>query len=57
MPLDRLNAKLDDLSGPALRDALASLELDLDEIDRADEGTFNRILWHAMKGHDVPYPR
>jgi hypothetical protein len=56
VPLDLLNARLDDLEGPARRDALASLELDLDEIDRADENTFNRILWHAMKGHDVPYP-
>ncbi|MBK8979344.1 MAG: bifunctional YncE family protein/alkaline phosphatase family protein [Planctomycetes bacterium] len=56
VPLDQLNASLDDLAGPARRDALASLELDLDEVDRADEDTFNRILWHAMKGHDVPYP-
>jgi hypothetical protein len=56
IPLDTLNASLDQLEGPALRDALASLELNLDEIDQADENEFNRILWHAMKGHDVPYP-
>ncbi len=56
VPLDSLNASLDQLEGPAHRDAVASLALDLDEIDHADEGSFNRILWHAMKGHDVPYP-
>jgi hypothetical protein len=56
IPLDELNASLDKLRGPARRDALASLELNLDEIDMADEESFNRILWHAMKGHDKPYP-
>jgi hypothetical protein len=25
-------------------------------VDEADEDTFNRILWHAMKGHNIPYP-
>jgi hypothetical protein len=54
--LDELNVALEKLEGPALRDALASLELDLDEIDRCDEDVFNRILWHAVKGHDTPYP-
>ena len=56
IPLDELNASLDRLKGKARRDALASLKLNLDEIDMADEDSFNRILWHAMKGHDVPYP-
>jgi hypothetical protein len=56
VPLDQLNAALDTLEGPARRDALASLALDLDDIDRADEAVFNRILWHAVKGHDVPFP-
>ncbi|MCA8948200.1 MAG: bifunctional YncE family protein/alkaline phosphatase family protein [Planctomycetes bacterium] len=56
IPLNRLNAALDRLEGPARRDALASLELDLDEVDEADEETFNRILWHAIKGHDTAYP-
>jgi hypothetical protein len=31
-------------------------ELDFDDVDRADEDTFNRILWHAVKGSGVPYP-
>jgi DNA-binding beta-propeller fold protein YncE len=54
--LDELNLALHHLEGPALRDALASLKLNLDEIDQADEEAFNRILWHAAKGHDTPYP-
>lgn len=29
---------------------------DLDRVDAADEDAFNRVLWHAMKGADVPYP-
>ena len=56
VPINQLNASLDRLEGAAKRDALASLALDLDDIDRADEDTFNRILWHAVKGHDVPFP-
>jgi hypothetical protein len=36
--------------------AKKSMELNLDEIDKADEGLFNRILWHDVKGYDVPYP-
>ena len=56
VPLDQLNVALEKLEGPARRDALASQALNLDEIDMADEAAFNRILWHAMKGHDIPYP-
>ena len=33
------------------------MELDFEDVDRADEDTFNRILWHAVKGYDVPYPK
>ncbi len=40
---------------PSQRRQLANL-LDLDELDRADEQTFNQILWRAQKGHEVPYP-
>ncbi|MFI5239974.1 MAG: hypothetical protein ACHQQP_09195, partial [Gemmatimonadales bacterium] len=36
--------------------AAASARLDLTEEDRADENTFNRILWTAIKGESVPYP-
>ena len=56
IPLDRINPSLKDLSGDALFWARKSLEQDLDDVDRIDEDTFNRILWHAVKGYDRPYP-
>ena len=30
--------------------------MDLSDVDRADENTFNRILWHARRGRDDTYP-
>ncbi|HKC66176.1 MAG TPA: hypothetical protein VKB86_21200, partial [Pyrinomonadaceae bacterium] len=33
-----------------------SLRLDLSRVDAANEELFNRILWRAIKGDDVPYP-
>lgn len=56
IPLDQLNPPLVALSGDKLYWAKKSLEQDLDDVDRIDEDTFNRILWHAVKGYDVPYP-
>jgi hypothetical protein len=56
IPLDELNPPLEALSGAALHWARVSLELDLDQIDEADEDTFNRVLWHSVKGCEVPYP-
>ncbi len=55
IPLDEVNPPLKKLKGAALTWARKSLELDLDEEDRADEDTFNRILWHATRGN-APYP-
>jgi len=56
IPLDLLNPELSSLSGDALYWAKKSMEQDLDDYDRIDEYTFNRIIWHAVKGYDVPYP-
>jgi len=56
IPLDELNPPLESLKGDALRWAKMSMEQDLDDLDRIDEDTFNRIIWHAVKGYDVPYP-
>ncbi len=56
VPLDELNPELMSLSGDALYWAKKSLEQDLDEMDRIDEDIFNRIIWHSVKGYDVPYP-
>jgi YVTN family beta-propeller protein len=36
--------------------ARRSDRLDLSREDRADDDEFNRILWRAVKGNDVPYP-
>ena len=33
-----------------------SIKLPLDEVDEADEDTFNRVLWFAMRGKDETYP-
>ncbi len=56
IPLDRINPSLKDLSGQALYWAKKSLEQDLEDVDRIDDDTFNRILWHAVKGYDRAYP-
>jgi hypothetical protein len=37
-------------------DARESAKLDFEFEDVADEVTFNRILWRAIKGDTVPYP-
>ena len=55
--LDEMNPPLASLSGAQRYWAMKSLELPLDDIDEADEDTFNRILWHSVKGYDTPYPR
>jgi len=56
IPLDEMNSPLGKLQGKALYWAKKSHELDLDEGDAADEDTLNRILWHATRGYETPYP-
>ena len=57
IPLDRLNPELADINNPQqLHWAKMSLAQPLDEIDEADEGTLNRILWFAARGRDDTYP-
>jgi YVTN family beta-propeller protein len=56
VPLEEINPPLETLRGDALYWAQKSLEQDLDDYDRIDEDVFNRIIWHAMKGYDLPYP-
>ena len=56
IPLGELNPELALLSGDALYWAEKSLDQDLDDYDRIDEDTFNRIIWHSVRGYDVPYP-
>ena len=57
IPLDEMNPKIATLRGKQRYYALKSMELPLDDIDQADEDTFNRIIWHSVKGYDVPYPK
>jgi DNA-binding beta-propeller fold protein YncE len=48
---------LTEMNAPRGRNATASLRLDFSKEDRADMALFNRVLWRAIKGEDVPYPR
>jgi DNA-binding beta-propeller fold protein YncE len=48
---------LDEMNPWHGRNAEESLRLDLSKADLADMDLFNRILWRAIKGDDVPYPR
>jgi len=57
IPLDEMNPKVASLRGKQLYYAKKSMEMPLDDIDRAEEDLFNRIIWHSVKGYDVPYPR
>ena len=54
--LDEINPPLESLNGQQRFWADKSMEQDLDDYDRIDEDTFNRIIWHAVKGYNRPYP-
>jgi YVTN family beta-propeller protein len=57
VPLDQINPAPKKVSDALLRKhAYASAHLPLDEVDRCPEDLFNRILWHALKGSQTPYP-
>ena len=57
VPLDQMNPDPKKISDPLLRkDAYASARLPLRKPDQCPEDVLNRILWHAMKGPDAPYP-
>jgi hypothetical protein len=57
IPFDQMNPEPKKVSDPLLRkDAYASARLPLDQPDRCPEDLLNRILWHAMKGSQAPYP-
>ena len=57
MPLDEMNPLPKLISDPLLRkDAQASARLPLEKADQCPEDLLNRILWHAAKGSQTPYP-
>ena len=58
IPLDQMNPEARKVSDPLLRkQAYASARLPLDQPDQCPEDALNRILWHAMKGSQAPYPQ
>jgi hypothetical protein len=54
--LAEMNPQTADLNEEDRHWAMLSLEQNLDEVDQADEDTFNRIIWHSVKGAGTPYP-
>jgi len=57
-PLDTMNPPPKQIRDPQQRRlARLSEKLPLDQVDRCPEDTLNRILWHALKGPDEPYPQ
>jgi YVTN family beta-propeller protein len=47
---------LDEKNPSEGKNAQASMQLDLEEVDKADMALFNQILWRAIKGDAAPYP-
>ncbi len=57
IPLDQMNPSPKKISDRLLREhAIASSRLNFRRVDACPEGVLNRILWHAMKGSDAPFP-
>ncbi|MDZ4783037.1 MAG: bifunctional YncE family protein/alkaline phosphatase family protein [Planctomycetia bacterium] len=56
IPLDELNPAMAQLGPQERHWAELSLKQDFTKVDRADEDSLNRIIWHAVKGVDAPYP-
>ncbi len=57
VPLDQMNPDPKKISDLLLRkNAYTSARLPLELPDKCPEDQFNRILWHAMKGSQAPYP-
>jgi DNA-binding beta-propeller fold protein YncE len=57
VPLDEMNPDPKAITDPVLRHyAVASEKLPLDAPDKCPEDLLNRIIWHAQKGSQAPYP-
>jgi hypothetical protein len=56
IPLDQLNPPRKKL--PPKEQALVDISLrqDFSRPDKVDDDEMNRVLWHAVKGVDAPYP-
>ena len=57
VPINRMNSDpVKASSSLQRRHAYASARLPLGAPDQCPEDLLNRILWHAMRGYEVPYP-
>jgi len=57
IPLDQMNPDTKRISDRTLRkNAITSARLPLAKPDQCPEDLLNRIIWHAMKGSNTPYP-
>jgi YVTN family beta-propeller protein len=59
IPLNEMNPALSSISGKQLYWAKKSMNLELndnDDLDLEEEDVLNKILWHSVKGFNVPYP-
>lgn len=57
VPLDQMNPGSVAILDPLLKQhAEWSEAMDFERVDRAPEDRLNRVLWHAMKGSQAPYP-
>ena len=60
IPLNEMNPALSSISGKQLYWAKKSMNLELndnDYLDLEEEDVLNKILWHSVKGYNVPYPK
>ena len=57
VPLDQMNPDVKAIHDPVQRKyAIASSKLPLQDADKCPEDLLNRIIWHAQKGSQAPYP-
>lgn len=57
IPLDQMNPPEEAIRNPRMRElAELSATLPLEKVDQCPEDLLNRIIWHAQKGPDAPYP-
>ncbi len=57
IPLDQMNPKVSTLKGKQRYWAEKSMKMPLEEMDQAEDEDLNKIIWYAVRGYDVPYPR
>ena len=58
IPLDEINPPPSQIKSSLLRkNAEISARLNFKRIDACPETVLNRIIWHSIKGPDVPYPQ